>query len=49
MYDPSKYEERQARNELSRQYATHDGQPWTDEDDNILLLEWVKPGPQKRD
>lgn len=48
-YDPSKYEERQARNEMSRQYATRDGQPWTTEDDEMLLEFWVKPGPQKRD
>jgi hypothetical protein len=48
-YDPKGYEERQARNEKSRRFATRDRQPWTAEDDDVLLEFWVKPGSKGRD
>lgn len=48
-YDPKRYEERQAANDRSRQYAHRDGQSWTDTDDAVILQQWVYPGPEKRD
>jgi hypothetical protein len=48
-YDPSKYEERQAANDRSRRFAHRDGQPWSIEDDAVLLQEWVYRGPEHRD
>lgn len=47
-YDPSKYEERQAANDRSRQFAHRDGQPWTEADDAVLLQEWIFKGPEHR-
>lgn len=48
-YDPERYELRRRANERSRAYAHRDNQPWTTEDDEILLEFWVKPGSRERD
>ena len=40
-YDSDRYEERQAANDRSRAFARRDGETWTDQEDMILMTDWV--------
>lgn len=44
-----KYAERKRRNEESRRWATRNGEPWSDEEDDLLLREWILIPPASRD
>lgn len=48
-YRPEEYEARQAANDKSREFATRSGQPWTTQDDAVLLENWIGVAPAERD
>lgn len=43
------YIERQRRNIESRKWAHRNGEPWTDDEDELLLTDWIEVDPDHRD
>jgi hypothetical protein len=43
------YVGRQPRNERSKAWAKRDNQPWTNDEDEFLISEWINVNPEDRD
>lgn len=43
------YRQRKRRNEASKAWAKRDGEPWTEEEQDFLLNEWILIDPSDRD
>lgn len=43
------YAERRRRNEESKSWAKRNGEPWSDDEERLLIDEWIDMPPVKRD
>lgn len=43
------YRERRRRNEESKAWADHDGEPWSQDEDDFLIAEWIDIPSAARD
>lgn len=48
-YSPDEYTERRLANDASRAWAANDGQPWTADEEDILVEYWINVEPRDRE